>query len=107
MIVSSDMAAANSMLLQSRQNMVAASLQHIAGICFAAFLLTHQAGCCAGIAWAAAYIRCHAIEDQLEWLMGAPAGDEPQIDSYLACMTLLLHSMQVAFYKASNKDYLL
>lgn len=46
----------------------------MAGICLAILLLTQQTACLDGGLQAAAYIQKHAIEEQVKWLMGAPAG---------------------------------
>lgn len=37
-------------------------------------LLTHQNECLDGVRQAAAYAKKHAVEEQVQWLMGAPAG---------------------------------
>lgn len=64
----------NQLLLQARQNHAAVILQHIAGIYLAVVLLTHQTECLDGVLQAAAYVQKHAVEEQVKWLMGAPAG---------------------------------
>ena len=70
----SDTAAENRSLLQTRQRGLAALMQHLAGICLATFLLTYHVKCWEGIACTAIYIKTQAVEQQIEWLMGAPAG---------------------------------
>ena len=37
-------------------------------------LLTHQSECLDGVWQAAAYVQKSAVEEQVQWLMGAPAG---------------------------------
>ena len=70
----SDVAAENRLLLQTRQRGLAAVLQRLAGICLATFLLTYHVKCWEGIAWTAMFVKIQAVEQQIEWLMGAPAG---------------------------------
>ena len=62
--------------LKAKQHHVAVISQHVLGICLAAWLLAHQAVCVEGILQAAAYIRQHFVENQVKWLMGAPAGKD-------------------------------
>ena len=66
--------AANKLLLQKSQNQVAIILHRCAGICLAVMLLMHQNECLDGVWQAAAYVAKHAVEEQIQWLMGAPAG---------------------------------
>ncbi len=70
----SDVAAENTLLLQTRQRGLAAVLQRLAGVCLATFLLTHHVKCWEGIACAAIFVKTQAVEQQIQWLMGAPAG---------------------------------
>ena len=49
-------------------------LHRSAGICLAVMLLMHQNECLDGVWQAAAYVKKHAVEEQVQWLMGAPAG---------------------------------
>ncbi len=70
----SDVAAENTLLLQTRQRGLAAVLQRLAGVCLATVLLTHHVKCWEGIACAAMFVKTQAVEQQIEWLMGAPAG---------------------------------
>ena len=71
--VISSIGVTNKLLLQERQYNVAATLNHIAGICLAIVLLTYQVECLGGALQAAAYIQKYAVEEQVKWLMGAPA----------------------------------
>lgn len=72
--ICSDVASGNRLLLQWRQRLLAAALQHIAGICLAAILLVYHAKCRAKLGWVAAHIKTELLEEQITWLMGAPAG---------------------------------
>lgn len=72
--VNSSVGATNKLIVQERQDHAAVTLSHIAGICLAIVLLTHQNECLDGGLQAAAYIEKHAFEEQVKWLMGAPAG---------------------------------
>ncbi|KAL0020426.1 hypothetical protein WJX77_001992 [Trebouxia sp. C0004] len=70
----SDIAAENRALLQTRQRGLAAVMQRLAGVCLATFWLTYHVKCWEGIACTAMCIKTQAVEQQIEWLMGAPAG---------------------------------
>jgi len=70
----SDVAAENGLLLQTRQRGLASVLQRLAGVCVATILLTYHVKCWEGIACTAMYFKTRAVEQQIEWLMGAPAG---------------------------------
>lgn len=72
--VKASIGAKNKLLLQQRQNQVAIILHRSAGICLAVMLLMHQNECLDGVRQAAAYVAKHAVEEQVQWLMGAPAG---------------------------------
>lgn len=65
----------NKLLLQKKQKYVAVAWNHIAGICLAIMLLTHQTKCLDGALQTAAFTQKHAVDEQVKWLMGAPAGD--------------------------------
>lgn len=69
-----DIAAENKVLLQTKQRGLAAVMQLLAGMCLATFLLTYHVKCWKGIACTAMYIKTQAVEQQITWLMGAPAG---------------------------------
>ena len=98
----SDVAAGNRVLLQTRQRGLAAVLQRLAGICLATFLLTHHVRCWEGIACTAMFVKTQAVEQQIEWLMGAPAGNSAHVHTqhknrWLAAFQLgdvSLHSSQ-------------
>ena len=72
--VKSSIGATNKLLLQKKQNQVASILHHSAGICLAVMLLMHLNECLEGVWQAATYVQKHAVEEQVHWLMGAPAG---------------------------------
>ena len=76
--ICSDVASGNRLLLQSRQRLLAAVLQHIAGMCLASILLAYYTECQAALGGVAAHINTEMLEEQIKWLMGAPAGMLPQ-----------------------------
>ena len=62
------------LLLQIQQQAATVSLQHAAGVVSAALLLAYASDLCAFMQWAAKQVKVSALDAQVEWLMGAPAG---------------------------------
>ena len=97
-----DSAATEVLCLKAKQHHVAVILQHVLGICVAALLLAYQASCIAGALQAAAYIRQHAVKNQVQWLMGAPAGNSLM---HLACSTVLeLQHISRSHFNSQRKN---
>lgn len=67
-------AAVNSTLFGQWQQLTAALLYYAAGCLCGMLLLRHNTLCCDSITRMSIWMQRHAVQEQLVWLMGAPAG---------------------------------
>ena len=73
-MLSNPVATRSETLVRQRQEVVAAIIYYVLGWCCGIGLLQHRRVCCGSIEHAASWLNSQAIQQLLEWLMGAPAG---------------------------------